>query len=375
MHTNMNDLGKAVWSAAVRGCSAAAVLAAGIGIAAAQTVQEATTPTSTVEGGAAGVSDGSYKAGEYNGLQKQGAVAIGNFDLRGGGAYDSDSAMRWRVKGIDLGLETRSLTAEVGVQGLFRINLGYDELRRNRSDSYQTPYGGAGTNVLTLPAGWQVPTVAGSTATNSAVNVLSARGLVPAIGNAPYIDLRTASPTFGGILQPTSAQIATVNVAAGADVPAFRNVDISTKRTRYDLAVDYSFNPKWGVGGDFRPEHKDGMKLMGSVSRNTGGDISTVLPDLIDQNTNQIDLRLNYRGAKGFAQASVLWLDLRQQRAVHVVAELGDGPDRHRHDQPRDRRRQHDEQRTEQPVQPGQRDGRLHYGGPHEACGERIVCT
>ena len=304
MHTNMNERGRVVWSAAVRGGSSRSPLAAGIGVAAAQTAQEATTPTSTVEAGAAGISDGSYKAGEYNGLQKKGGVAIGNFDLRGGGAYDSDSAMRWRLKGIDLGLETRSLTAEVGVQGVFRINVGYDELRRNRSDSYQTPYSGAGTNVLTLPAGWQVPTVAGSTGTNSVVNVLSARGFLKPIGDAQYIDIRTASPTFGGILKPTAAQIAAVDAASNADVPAFQNYNISTKRTRYDLAVDYSFNPKWGVGGDFRPEHKDGLKLMGSVSRNTGGDISTVLPDVIDQNHNQVDLRLNYRGAKGFAQAS-----------------------------------------------------------------------
>jgi MtrB/PioB family decaheme-associated outer membrane protein len=304
MHTNMNELGKWVWSAAVRGGLVAIALAAGAGVTAAQTPQEATTPTSTVEVGAAGISDGSYKAGEYNGLQKKGAVGIGNFDLRGGGAYDSDSAMRWRIRGVDLGLETRSLTAEVGVQGVFRLNLGYDELRRNRSDSYQTPYNGAGTNVLTLPAGWQVPTVAGGTAANSVVNVLSARGLVKSIGDSQYIDIRTTSPTFGGLLKPTAAQIASVDAASNADVPAFQNYNISTKRTRYDLALDYSFSPKWGIGGEFRPEHKDGVKLMGSVSRSTGGDISTVIPDLIDQDTNQIDLRLNYRGAKGFAQAA-----------------------------------------------------------------------
>jgi MtrB/PioB family decaheme-associated outer membrane protein len=304
MHTNMNAVRHAVRSALRHGSFAALALAAGCGVAGAQTPQEATTPTSVVEVGAAGVSDGSFKAGEYNGLEKKGGVGIGNFDLRGRSVYDSDNAMRWRIKGVDLGLETRSLSAEIGVQGVFRINLGYDELRRNRSDTYQTPYNGAGTNVLTLPAGWQVPTIAGSNGTNSVLNLLSARGLVKSIGDAQYIDLRTASPTFGGILKPTAAQIASVDAASNADVPAFHNVNISTKRTRYDLAVDYSFSPKWGIGGEFRPEHKDGLKLMGSVSRSTGGDISTVIPDLIDQDTNQIDLRLNYRGAKGFAQAA-----------------------------------------------------------------------
>jgi MtrB/PioB family decaheme-associated outer membrane protein len=290
--------------AAEQGAAIAIALAAGSGRAAAQTAQEVTKPTSTVEVGAGGVSEGSYKAGEYTGLEKKGGLGIGHFDLRGGAAYDSDSALRWRIKGTDLGLETRSLSAEVGVQGVFRFNVGYDEVRRNRSDSYQTPYNGAGTNVLTLPAGWQVPTVAGSAGTNSVVNVLSARGLVRSIGDAQYIDTRTASPTFGGLLRPTAAQIATVDAAANADVPAFQNFNLSTKRTRYDLAVDFSFDPKWGVGAEFRPEHKDGAKPMGTVSRNTGGDISTVIPDVIDQNTNQIDLRLNFRGAKSFAQAA-----------------------------------------------------------------------
>ena len=111
-----------------------------------------TTPTSTVDVGVGPVTEGSYKAGEYNGLAKQGAFLIGNVDLRSRTAFDSASALRWRIKGIDLGLETRSLTAQVGVQGRFRVRFGFDELLRNRSDSYQTPYDGTGTNVLTLPS-------------------------------------------------------------------------------------------------------------------------------------------------------------------------------------------------------------------------------
>jgi len=274
------------------------------GRADAQTPKEATTPTNTAEVGGAGVSDGSYKAGEYNGLEKSGFHLIGNFDFRGGGSYDSDNAQRWRFRGVDLGLETRSLTAEFGRQGVYRVNAGYDELLRNRSDSYQSPYLGLGTNVLTLPSGWQVPTVAGSSGTNSVINVLSARGFVKPIGDAQYINAQTNSPTYGAILKPTAAQILTVDSASNADVPAFQNYNLSTKRTKFDLAFDYSFNPRWGVGAEFRPEHKDGAKPMGTVSRNTGGDISTVIPDLIDQNTSQIDLRMNYRGAKGFAQAT-----------------------------------------------------------------------
>jgi MtrB/PioB family decaheme-associated outer membrane protein len=277
-------------------------LSAWAGGAVAQTVQEATTPTSTAEVGAGLTTDGSYKAGEYNGLQNKGLFGIGQLDFRGGGAFDSDDAMRWRIKGSDLGLDTRSISAEFGKQGIYRVFGGYDELRRNRSDTYQTPYSGAGTTALTLPGTWQVPTVAGSTGTNSFVNVVSARGLVPAIGDARYIDARTTSPTFGGLLTPTATQTALVDAAAAADVPLFHNYNLSTTRHRVDLGLSYNFDPKWGVDASFRPEHKDGVKPMGTVSRNTGADISTTIPDVIDTNTNQVDVKMNFRGAKSFAQ-------------------------------------------------------------------------
>ena len=92
-----------------------------------------TTPTSTVEVGVADVSAASSKAGEYNGVRRaRGSSRIGNFDLRGGGAYDSDDATRWRLKGTDLGLETRNLTAETGEQGRFRLDL---RLRRAAAQS------------------------------------------------------------------------------------------------------------------------------------------------------------------------------------------------------------------------------------------------
>jgi hypothetical protein len=42
---------------------------------------------------------------------------------------------------------------------------------------------------------------------------------------------------------------------------------------------------------------------MGTVSRNTGGDISTVIPVKIDSHTNQVTLGLAYKGTRAFAQA------------------------------------------------------------------------
>jgi MtrB/PioB family decaheme-associated outer membrane protein len=262
-----------------------------------------TRPTSTVEVGPTDVSDASFKAGEYNGLQKQGAYGLGNVDLRGGTAgYNSDSTRRWRVKGNDLGTEARSIFAEVIEQGKFRLNLGYDELRRNRSDTFQTPYSGTGTNVLTLPGSWIVPTVAGSSTSNSAVNNVSARGLIPSIGTAPYINTATNSSTMGALITANAAQVALVNAAAGNDVGGFHNVDLFTKRTKFDATLNYNVDSQWTVDATFRPEHKAGLKPMGTVSRNTGADISTVIPDVIDTNHDQVNMAVSYKGARSFAQ-------------------------------------------------------------------------
>jgi MtrB/PioB family decaheme-associated outer membrane protein len=266
----------------------------------------AQTQASTVEIGPSAVSDGSYKAGEYNGLQNQGAYGIGNIDFRGGkSGYNSDSALRWRIRGSDLGLETRGLAAEVGQQGKFRLSVGYDELRRNRSDTYQTPFDGAGSsNVLTLPGGWIVPTVAGSTAASTAVNAISARGLVPSIGTAPYINVATNSTGMGGMVVPNASQLALVTAAAGADVPLFHNVDLFTKRRIFNASVNYHFDEQWAFDASVRPEHKSGVKPMGTVSRSTGADISTIIPDVIDTDHNQMTANLNFKGEKAFAQAA-----------------------------------------------------------------------
>lgn len=99
-----------------------------------------TRPSKVFDFGVGGVSGSSFKFGEYNGLQNSGPFGIANFDVRGCAAYDSSNTLRWRMKGTDLGLEVRSLYAEIGHQGKFRFYASYSELRANRSDTVQTPY-------------------------------------------------------------------------------------------------------------------------------------------------------------------------------------------------------------------------------------------
>lgn len=257
---------------------------------AADPVAELTQPHSVVEIGVGNVSDDSFKFGEYNGLQEQGTYGVGGLDLAGGGAYDSEDTTRWRLRGTDLGLETRNVLGEYGQQGRFRLTLGYDGLRRNRSDSYSTPYLGAGGNVLTLPSNWIVPVVPRLSATAP-----NARGLSSTVAAASGI----VSGVSGA---PTAPQLATSAALIAADLPAFAGYDLYTTRKRMDAGVSAWLSPKWEFAVSARRENRDGAKPMGSVTRASGGDISTILADPIDQRTDQVSATLGYRTKGNFLQ-------------------------------------------------------------------------
>ncbi len=103
-----------------------------------------------VEAGIGNVSDASAKFGDYSGLQRRGAFAVlgGEATLRGDGGIYAD------LRATDLGLETRSLWARGGREGLYALQLRYDEMPRHFGDGAQTPFLGVGGDTLTLPAGF-----------------------------------------------------------------------------------------------------------------------------------------------------------------------------------------------------------------------------
>lgn len=112
-----------------------------------------THPINTVDFGALYISQKSAKFGEYNGLNDQGFYGLGGFDVRGGEGYDrKDSALRWELNGANLGTTSRTLGGSISDQGKWKLNLGYDELRHNITDTFQTPLQGkTGRNNFTLP--------------------------------------------------------------------------------------------------------------------------------------------------------------------------------------------------------------------------------
>jgi len=254
-------------------------------------VQALTVPSNSVELGICDVSSASYKFGEYNGLDRKGACTVANADLRGGGQYDSGDATRWRLQGQDLGLNSRNVSGEYGEQGFYRVKLGFDELQRARSDSYQSPYLGLGGSVLTLPSNWLKPVLAQSSA-----SALNFRVLDPAAAQSSVLVNGVAVP-------PTAAQKAGSAAIAAADLPDFHNYNLATKRKKVDGSISVLLSPNLEVTVGATHEVKTGAKPMSTVSSQVA-EFAAVIADPIDQTTDQYNASITYTDVNGFLQAS-----------------------------------------------------------------------
>ncbi len=253
-------------------------------------VTELTNPHSTVDLGAGYVSQSSYKFGQYNGLSKEGGFAIGDLDLQGGGNYDSASLMRWRLLGDDLGLDTRSGELNFREQGIFKFNLGYDDIRDNISDTYQTPYLGVGSTLLTLPGNWIKPVVPQVNPTS-----LNFRGLSPTAGQGDAIS------STGAVVAPTPVQLETLSEIALNDAGAYHRADLHTDRKRDDVGFDVNLTKHLELTASFRQETQNGLQPIGAIT-SAVAENSVILPNVIDTRTDQFNLGLQYGTPKGFAQ-------------------------------------------------------------------------
>jgi MtrB/PioB family decaheme-associated outer membrane protein len=255
-------------------------------------VAELTTTKSTVELGVGDVSSsGPEKLGEYSGFKRQGAFVLGDVDLQGGGSYDSNSTTRWRLRGSDLGLGTRDAELDYREQGTFKFNLGYQEFRHNQSDTYQTPYLGAGSASLTLPADWIKPVVPQVSPTG-----LNFRSLSPTAGQGSAI-----SPT-GAVVAPTAAQLATLQEIVVNDTGAYHNVNLQTERKRADGGISVNLSSHLQLTGSVRHETQKGLQEIGAVTAAVAEN-SVLIPKLIDTATDQFNLGVEYSRGRGFLQA------------------------------------------------------------------------
>lgn len=272
MKTRSEKMNVSVLSLAVQGALAAMCATPMMAAAAdGDDVAALTQPTNTIEVGAAYQSKDSAKFGEYSGLNDKGGVFIGNFSVRGGDAYGSGKGTtRWGISGTDLGTTSRGLSGSVSNQGKWNLGFGYDELRHNISDTYQTPQqGNMGGNTFTFPAGFG---------------------------------------TFNGAAPPA---LATRSLSA-TQLGAFHTEEVSTTRKNTSFAGGFNFNPQWGLQFDFNRLNQSGAKLLGVASR--GGEAATtgtwraeavnILMNPTNYTTDNFNVALNWVGAKGHVTGS-----------------------------------------------------------------------
>ena len=256
-------------AAAVQAALAAACIPAAA--AAADELSELTRPRSVVEVGALHIDKDSAKFGEFNGLDKKGTYGILDFGIYGGDG--GAGAYRWRVIGNDIGLDSRAIQGEVGVQGNWRVTAAYDGVPRAYSDTYQTFWRGLGTTALTLPPGYP--------GASTRLSVTNSPGGLLANWNNIQTPNATSTTTGGG-----PAQVIPANLQV---------FDVGTKRERTNVAVSKILAPGWDVTASIKHEEKDGTKLSGiNIGRFSG--VSALLPEPINSTTDQFEAAVNYAG-------------------------------------------------------------------------------
>jgi len=236
-------------------------------------VEALTQPSNFFEIGGQDVSSASDKFGEYNGLNKSGGYAIGNFDWRGGDAYNGFDGgtgdNRWKIQGSDLGTTSRTISATVSQQGQWDLGFGYDELRHYITNTYQTPFQGAlGGNQFYLPGSFGV-----IDATQLGLPGTGTQGLTP------------------------------------TQLAAFHSENVYTGRKNYSLTARYRFDLEWNVQFSYNRLDQSGAKLIGGAfspdaSGNGGGEDSGTFMNPTDFRTDTFEFSLNHNEARWHMTAS-----------------------------------------------------------------------
>ncbi|PKO48179.1 MAG: hypothetical protein CVU31_06995 [Betaproteobacteria bacterium HGW-Betaproteobacteria-4] len=272
MKTRNEKLQRSALSLAVHGALAAMFAMPLMVMAADDEVSVLTRPTSSVEVGVAGVSEKSAKFGEYNGLNDSGAYGIANFNIGGGSAYDAydggNGTLRWEMNGQDLGTTSREFGASVSSQGSWDVRIGYDELRHNLSDTFQTPQvGSMGGNRFTMPA------------------------------------------TFGTVNAQSNPSTRTLDAN---QLAAFHTEEVGSTRKNTSLGAGYHFSPQLSIRFDYNHLDQSGAKLIGTGAQ--GGqatpygatwraESNNILMNPTNYKTDSFNLALNWVGDKGHLTA------------------------------------------------------------------------
>jgi MtrB/PioB family decaheme-associated outer membrane protein len=210
--------------------------------------EELTRIRSFIEFGVGYIDHGSYRFGRYRGMEDEGGYGVLNIDWYQRAAHDAEDPVYTRVQAENLGLDTRRVDVSHGRQGRYGLRASYAEMPMTRSDTGSTIFRGVGGNRLTLPENWvAAQNTAGMTALGSS--------LVP--------------------------------------------VRVGHERRRTGIGLDALISRGWTVSSDVRHERKQGIKTIGAVIGNSGGNPrAVILPEPIDYQTREGQVSLRYFDAR-----------------------------------------------------------------------------
>ena len=193
-----------------------------------------------IELGIGYVFDDAYKYGRYTGLEEEGEYIIGDLKSQG---FAEDGGF-WKVRGTNLGLDSRFLRFDFGDLGRHEFFLEYDQLPNNKSNTANTPFLGVGSSNLTLPA------------------------------DIDFINISSLNS-------------------------ALRPFDIETERRRIGFGGGLIAKKHWKFNVAYRHETKEGVdKIGGSIVNQeqqlVGNTTAALLPEPIDYETDIVDASLTY---------------------------------------------------------------------------------
>lgn len=203
----------------------------------------------------------SAKFSEYRGIGGDNTYPVGNIDL----SYNSEGYYLDLI-GKDLGLNTRNVRMDNGIYGRYNFFLEYDEISKVISNNSRTIFNGAGSNNLTLPAGYVGN---GSTSNPKTLvdQIINGTNGLGGAGNLKKVDLETDRRA----------------VSAGFSLSSLKGL------------IDFNVS--------FKREEKQGTKSIGAVSQSSpvsgaGPRSAVVLPEPVDYTTDELDATISYNREK-----------------------------------------------------------------------------
>ncbi len=187
----------------------------------------------------------SLRFGQFSGLTDKGGFPLLGFNWQS--RDQGNDAQYWQIHGGNLGLESRKIEAEGGVQGVWNLKFGINQLKKSQTESAVFLHDGLGTQNLTLP------------------------------GGVTFNDADNVTP---GLLKP-------FKIKHGRDV--------------YHMGLAGNLSNEWNVNLSFREDRRDGTRLTGLPQRygnqgasGTGSGIAMIVPYPVEDRTRQIEANIGY---------------------------------------------------------------------------------